>query len=93
MEYTFHLGFVTFQSTDSESTNNNDDASQQSQAVATTQQQPTQSSSSGTDVPKVYTKLLRLIEFDTFVATHGPGTDVDGKKLGLKFTLRVCTSI
>ncbi|XP_055842956.1 mediator of RNA polymerase II transcription subunit 14 isoform X2 [Episyrphus balteatus] len=29
------------------------------------------------DIPKMYTKLLRLIEFDTFVATHGPGTHVD----------------
>ncbi|XP_036346818.1 mediator of RNA polymerase II transcription subunit 14-like [Rhagoletis pomonella] len=29
------------------------------------------------EVPKVYTKLLRLIEFDTVVATHGPGMDVD----------------
>lgn len=32
-----------------------------------------------TDTPKVYLKVQTLIEFDTFAATHGPGTYVDGK--------------
>lgn len=31
-----------------------------------------------TDTPKVYLKVQNLIEFDTFAATHGPGTYVDG---------------
>lgn len=31
-----------------------------------------------TEIPKMYLKVLTLIEFDTFVATHGPGTYIDG---------------
>lgn len=31
-----------------------------------------------TDIPKMYLKVQTLIEFDTFAATHGPGTYVDG---------------
>lgn len=33
---------------------------------------------SETDVPKKYLKVQSMIEFDTFTATHGPGTYVDG---------------
>uniref|UniRef100_T1GS83 Mediator of RNA polymerase II transcription subunit 14 n=1 Tax=Megaselia scalaris TaxID=36166 RepID=T1GS83_MEGSC len=29
------------------------------------------------EIPRFYTKLLKLVEFDTFVATHGPGTHVN----------------
>lgn len=32
-----------------------------------------------TEIPKVYLKVQTLIEFDTFVATHGPFTSIDGK--------------
>lgn len=32
-----------------------------------------------TEIPKVYLKLQTLIEFDTFVVTHGPFTSIDGK--------------
>lgn len=32
-----------------------------------------------TEFPKVFLKLLTLIEFDTFVVTHGPYTAVDGE--------------
>lgn len=32
-----------------------------------------------TEIPKVYFKVQSLIEFDTFVATHGPFTNIDGK--------------
>ncbi|XP_055589648.1 mediator of RNA polymerase II transcription subunit 14 [Uranotaenia lowii] len=35
-------------------------------------------------MPKMYLKVLSLIEFDTFVATHGPGTYVDEQTIGLK---------
>lgn len=31
-----------------------------------------------TEIPKVFLKVQSLIEFDTFVATHGPFTHVDG---------------
>lgn len=34
-----------------------------------------------TDIPKMYFRVLNLIEFDTFAATHGPGTYVDGKSI------------
>lgn len=33
------------------------------------------------EIPKMYLKVLTLIEFDTFVTTHGPFTSVDGKYL------------
>ncbi|XP_012256588.1 mediator of RNA polymerase II transcription subunit 14 isoform X2 [Athalia rosae] len=32
-----------------------------------------------TEIPKMYLKLLTLIEFDTFVITHGPFTSVDSE--------------
>lgn len=32
-----------------------------------------------TEIPKVYLKVQTLIEFDTFVVTHGPFTSIDGK--------------
>ncbi|CAH1996692.1 unnamed protein product [Acanthoscelides obtectus] len=31
-----------------------------------------------TEIPKVYLKIQTLIEFDTFVSTHGPFTSIDG---------------
>lgn len=34
-----------------------------------------------TEIPKVFLKVQTLIEFDTFVATHGPFTAIDGKHL------------
>lgn len=30
-----------------------------------------------TEIPKMYLKVQSLIEFDTFVITHGPFTSVD----------------
>ncbi|XP_055533102.1 mediator of RNA polymerase II transcription subunit 14 [Wyeomyia smithii] len=35
-------------------------------------------------IPKMYLKVQSLIEFDTFVATHGPGTYVDEAAGGMK---------
>lgn len=32
-----------------------------------------------TEIPKMYLKVQTLIEFDTFVTTHGPFTSVDGE--------------
>ncbi|XP_023302544.2 mediator of RNA polymerase II transcription subunit 14 [Lucilia cuprina] len=75
MEYTFHLGFVAYQ------TNENDPLPEESSQQLVPVQAPPPNLQPGStpnaEVPKVYTKLLKLIEFDTFVATHGPGTDVD----------------
>lgn len=76
MEYTFHLGFVAYQ------TNDNDPLPEESSQQLVPVQPPPllqPGTTPNAEVPKVYTKLLKLIEFDTFVATHGPGTDVDGK--------------
>lgn len=76
MEYTFHLGFVAFQ------TNESDPIPEETgQQLVPVQAPPAmqQGNAVNAEVPKVYTKLLKIIEFDTFVATHGPGTDVDGK--------------
>ncbi|XP_017066396.1 mediator of RNA polymerase II transcription subunit 14 [Drosophila eugracilis] len=67
MEYTFHLGFVAFQKDELDVIDNT--AKQLVSVVA----------QSHSDIPKCYTKLMRLIEFDTFVATHGPGTEVDAE--------------
>ena len=33
------------------------------------------------ELPKMYLRVVTLIEYDTFVATHGPGTCVDGKQI------------
>ncbi|XP_065361680.1 mediator of RNA polymerase II transcription subunit 14 [Calliphora vicina] len=74
MEYTFHLGFVAYQ------TNETDPLPEESSQQLVPVQAPPNlqpGSTPNAEVPKVYTKLLKLIEFDTFVATHGPGTDVD----------------
>ena len=50
-----------------------------------------------TDIPKVYYKVQTLIEFDTFAATHGPITYVDGiyfgfffRKIADKITFIIC---
>lgn len=79
MEYTFHLGFVAFQTNENDPVPTIDETSHQ---LVPVQQPPPVQQPGGTsnaEIPKVYTKLLKLTEFDTFVATHGPGTDVDGK--------------
>nr|NP_612041.2 mediator complex subunit 14, isoform A [Drosophila melanogaster]Q9W0P8.4 RecName: Full=Mediator of RNA polymerase II transcription subunit 14; AltName: Full=Mediator complex subunit 14; AltName: Full=dRGR1 [Drosophila melanogaster]AAF47395.4 mediator complex subunit 14, isoform A [Drosophila melanogaster]AGW25608.1 FI21204p1 [Drosophila melanogaster] len=67
MEYTFHLGFVAYQKDELDVI---DDSAMQLVSIVA---QP------HSDIPKCYTKLMRLIEFDTFVATHGPGTEVDAE--------------
>lgn len=40
---------------------------------------PTQKAES--DVPRKYLTVQSMVEFDTFTATHGPGTYLDGKKI------------
>lgn len=34
-----------------------------------------------TEIPRVYLKVQTLIEFDTFVSTHGPFTSVSGNEI------------
>lgn len=36
------------------------------------------STKSDSDVPKKYLTVQSMVEFDTFTATHGPGTYLDG---------------
>lgn len=38
---------------------------------------PIEESSADSEVPRVYLRVQTLIEFDSFVSTHGPGTHVD----------------
>ena len=37
------------------------------------------SEASEQEMPKMFLKLMTLIEFDTFGTTHGPGTSVEGE--------------
>lgn len=39
---------------------------------------PVEEISADSEIPRVYLRVQTLIEFDTFVATHGPSTMVDG---------------
>lgn len=48
-------------------------------AASSTADTPASSSSEAADTPKLYLEVSNVIEFDTFVITHGPGTFVDGK--------------
>ena len=36
------------------------------------------------DIPKVYLKALSMVEFDSFLVTHGPETKVDAQDLSEK---------
>lgn len=38
---------------------------------------PATESSADSEVPRVYLRVQTLIEFDSFVSTHGPGTIVE----------------
>uniref|UniRef100_A0A1A9V3Z5 Mediator of RNA polymerase II transcription subunit 14 n=1 Tax=Glossina austeni TaxID=7395 RepID=A0A1A9V3Z5_GLOAU len=75
MEYTFYLGLLVYQSNETEALS--EDLTKQLVPVQTSNSNVENQGSHHHEIPKVFAKLLRLIEFDTFVATHGPGTDVD----------------
>lgn len=77
MEYTFYLGLLVYQSNETEVLS--EDLTKQLVPVQTSNSNVENQGSHHHEIPKVFAKLLRLIEFDTFVATHGPGTDVDGE--------------
>lgn len=70
--YTFFLVFVKHTSIDDCTT---DDSTIDNTGAGGS----TASQSSSNELPKMYLRVVTLIEFDTFVATHGPGTYVDGK--------------
>lgn len=70
MEYKFYLVYVKHTAIEDEST-----------APLTTAASKTEA-----DIPKIYMRVQSLIEFDTFTATHGPGTIVDG-------TITLCYSL
>lgn len=63
MEYKFYLVFVNHTAID--------DITHISTTMTTTTKHEI-------DAPKIYLKVESIIEFDTFTATHGPGTYVDG---------------
>lgn len=68
MEYTFYLVYIKHVSIDSVDDHILDSCS------ATP-------STSGQEMPKMFLRVLTMIEFDTFVATHGPGTSVIVKRI------------
>lgn len=69
MEYKFYLVYVKHTAIEDETT-----------APTTTAAAKTES-----DIPKIYLRVQSLIEFDTFTATHGPGTIVDGMRILQRF--------
>lgn len=76
MEYTFYLVFIKHVSIDENSADETpiDNASS---STPISQQNPGQ-----IEIPKMFLRVITLIEFDTFVATHGPGTSVVRKMDG-----------
>lgn len=42
------------------------------------------------EIPKMYLKVQSLIEFDTFVTTHGPFTSVDSGKREKRVSKKNC---
>lgn len=46
-----------------------------------------------TEIPKMYLKVQSLIEFDTFVITHGPFTSVDNGQFINLFIILRCNDI
>lgn len=73
MEYTFFLVFIKQIPIDECST---DDST-----IDNTGAGGSGSHHSGSEIPKTFLRVMNLIEFDTFVATHGPGTYVDGERM------------
>lgn len=65
MEYTFYLALGTHEATDS--------------TTMTTEAAAAADSQNAEQAAKLYLKVWSVVEFDTFVNTHGPGTYVDGE--------------
>lgn len=66
MEYTFYLALGTHEATDSTASTTTVEAAAADAQIA----EP---------AAKLYLKVWSVVEFDTFVNTHGPGTYVDGE--------------
>lgn len=45
------------------------------------------------DYPRMYLRVQHLIEFDTFTATHGPGTYMDGNEQSTTTTINCFTEL
>lgn len=75
MDYTFFLVFIKQIPIDECSTD--DSTIDNAGAGGSSNSQP-----SGGEIPKTFLRVMTLIEFDTFVATHGPGTYVDDTAIG-----------
>jgi mediator of RNA polymerase II transcription subunit 14 len=71
MEFSFYLVYIKHVSIDE---NSADDTFLDSGASTTT---PTTST---VEIPKMFLRVMTMIEFDTFVTTHGAGTSLDGKR-------------
>lgn len=76
MEYSFYLVNIKHVSIDE---NSAEDSFLDSGSSATTP------SAAATEIPKMFLRVTTMIEFDTFVTTHGPGTSLvakleDGKR-------------
>lgn len=50
---------------------------------------PIEETSPDSEVPRVYLRVQTLIEFDSFVSTHGPGTNVDTGIVNQKIILNI----
>ena len=70
MEYSFYLVYIKHVSIDE---NSADDTFLDSGSSTAT------SSSSNSEIPKMFLRVMTMIEFDTFVTTHGAGTSLVGK--------------
>lgn len=76
MEYTFYFGIVQYQDMDI----NYDDSNNQSQILSSLEgSEYSLSIMDNGENSNIFVSKIQLIEFDAFIATHGPGTNVDCK--------------
>lgn len=75
LEYTFYLGLLIYQSNEGDISG--EQLSKQSIPFHGFSKIEDQNSNN-IIIPKAFAKLLQLVEFDKFLTTHGPGTDLIG---------------
>lgn len=71
IEYSFYLGLLQYQDMETANQMDNKDITQNHENSLIP--------AINNDNSKVFVSQIHLIEFDTFVSTHGPSTDVDCK--------------